>query len=225
MKLDQFKITERFFGRRKGRKLSKSDELAIVYGNKYILKESKISNYFRNHHKKIILEIGYGDGENLVNSAMKNPRFSFIGADPFINGTAKCLKKLLKYKIKNVTIWSDDVRKIIKLFPNESISEIKVLFPDPWPKEKHKNRRLIQNEFIESIHPIINKKGTITIATDHAVLKGWILETFQRNTKFRWIAQCARDWQSRPKDCFQTKYEIKSLKKNKKPSWFIFQKV
>ena len=223
MNIYNFRESPIFYGRRKGRKLSKTCQLAIKDGKKYLIQKEDLNQIF-NTNSYIILEIGYGDGENLVNSAKINPEFFYIGSDPFLNTTAKCLYKLIKYNIKNVMIWPDDVRKIISLFPKNSISEIKILFPDPWPKKKHYNRRLIQNTFIEIIHQILKPKGTITISTDHDMLKNWILEKFQNYRKFEWIVRSSKDWRLRPPDCFQTKYELKSIANKRKPSWFIFQK-
>ena len=91
-------------------------------------------------------------------------------------------------------------------------------------EKKHINRRLIQNEFIKTIYPIIKNQGTITIATDHDILKKWVLEKFQNHTEFEWLAESPYDWRSRPNDCFQTKYELKSINQQRKPSWFIFKK-
>ena len=197
--------------------------MAIKNGKDYLIRKENIFKIF--HDKKnIILEIGFGDGENLVKSAKKNSNYFYFGADPFLNTTAKCLSKILQYNLKNIVIWPDDVRKILKFFPNNSISAIKILFPDPWPKKKHQNRRLVQNDFIETIYPIIKQKGTITIATDHDLLKKWVLEKFQNYTQFEWIVESANDWRFRPDDCFQTKYELKSIKQERKPSWFIFKK-
>ena len=212
-----------FFGRRKGRQLSKSSQLAIKDGKEFLIKEENISNIFQ-YQKNIVLEIGFGDGENLINSAKTNSNFFYIGSDPFLNTTAKCLSKILKHNLKNIVIWPDDVRKILMFFPNNSISEIKILFPDPWPKKKHINRRLIQNDFIKKIYPIIKHQGTITIATDHDLLKKWVLEKFQYCTKFEWVVKSSNDWRFRPNDCFQTKYELKSINQQRKPSWFIFKK-
>ena len=104
-----------------------------------LLEIENISKIFR-YQNNIFLEIGFGDGENLINSAKTNPNCFYIGADPYLNTTAKCLSKILQYDLKNVVIWPDDVRKILKFFPIKSISEIKILFPDPWPKKKHKNQ-------------------------------------------------------------------------------------
>ena len=223
MNIYNFRESPIFYGRRKGRKLSKTCQLAIKDGKKYLIQKEDLNQIF-NTNSYIILEIGYGDGENLVNSAKINPEFFYIGSDPFLNTTAKCLYKLIKYNIKNVMIWPDDVRKIISLFPKNSISEIKILFPDPWPKKKHKSRRLVQDDFLELLYSIMKPKGTITIGTDHDVLKLWILKKFQRCGKFEWIVKNSKDWQTRPSDCFETKYEIKSLKEKREPSWFIFKK-
>ena len=126
--------------------------------------------------------------------------------------------------MKNIVIWPDDVRKIIKLFPYNSISKVKILFPDPWPKKKHINRRLIQDEFIKTILPLIKHQGTITIATDHNLLKKWVLEKFQNYTELEWLVETSNDWRSRPNDCFKTKYELKSINQQREPSWFIFKK-
>ncbi len=214
----------RFYGRRKGRKLSRTGIFAIKEGYKFILEYNTLSENFFKSKDKIILEIGFGDGENLVNSAKKNTDSFYLGADPFLNATAKCLKKILDNNLSNVKIWPDDVRKIINSFPSKSLSEVKLLFPDPWPKTKHKNRRLLQIEFINIIYKILKTEGTFTVATDHKILKSWILEKFQANSKFEWQAQVSKDWQNRPEDCFQTKYERKSLEEKRKPTWFVFKK-
>jgi len=223
LNIHSFTETPQFYGRRKGRKLSKTAQLAIKNGKDYLIKKENISDVFYSQ-KYIVLEIGFGDGENLINSAKINSNYFYFGADPFLNTTARCLTKILKYNLKNIIIWPDDIRKILEFFPNNSISEIKILFPDPWPKKKHRNRRLIQKEFLKKIYPVIKHQGTITIATDHDLLKKWILEKFQNYTEFEWVVQSSIDWRLRPKDCFQTKYELKSINQQRQPSWFVFKK-
>ena len=116
----------KFHGRRKGRKLSKSNQLALKIGDRYLIDKEDFKDVFL-CKKNIILEIGFGDGENLINSAKQNSNFFYIGADPFLNTTAKCLSKIIKYSLKNIVIWQDDVRKILKFFPRNSILEIKIL--------------------------------------------------------------------------------------------------
>ena len=222
----------RFYGRRKGRKLSDTNSLALELGKKFILKKSDFlanskslsEKLFGIKLKKIVLEIGFGSGENLVNAAKKNPETLFLGADPFLNTNAKCLKEILDNKLLNIKIWPDDIRQIINFFPSNSISEVKLLFPDPWPKLKHKNRRIVQNEFVNILYRILIPKGRVTLGTDHSVMKSWILEIFQNNLGFIWKAEVANDWRVRPIDCFQTKYEKKSLIEKRRPNWYVFEK-
>ena len=225
----------RFYGRRVGRKLSKANSLALKQGEKdYLinLKDMKKEqpkifplDLFQPKSKKIIIEIGFGSGTNLMNSAIKNSEISYIGADPFLNTTARLIRDLFNNKITNIKIWPDDIREILPFFPNNSVAEVKILFPDPWPKNKHKNRRLIQDSFIDDLYNILIPNGTITLATDHSTLKSWILEVFQRHKGYFWTANHKLDWQKRPLDCFATKYEQKSIEAERKPSWFIFQKM
>ena len=222
--------SSKFYGRRKGRKLTPTANLALKEGGKYFIKQSNLEQnlleLFSFYKKKtIILEIGFGNGDNLVQSARNYPKSLYIGAEPFLNSTVQCIQKLKKNNITNVKIWHDDIKKIINFIPPNSISEIKILFPDPWPKAKHKSRRLIQPIFIEYLSLILVENGTITVGTDHPVLKSWVLEQFQSNQGLEWIANDANDWRTRPSDCFSTKYEKKAYKENRVPSWFIYKKI
>ena len=106
----------RFYGRRKGRRISETGILALKQGSRFIIECENFFETFFSDKKKIILEIGFGDGENLINSAKANPDTFYLGADPFLNTTIKCIKQILKSNLKNIKIWPDDVRKIIKLF-------------------------------------------------------------------------------------------------------------
>ena len=224
------KDSPKFYGRRKGRKLSATAKMALESGENYLIKSKNQTHYFselfRSYKKqKIILEIGFGNGDNLVELAKKYPEKLYIGAEPFLNSAVQCIQKLKKYDIENVKIWLDDIKKILDFLPPNIISEIKILFPDPWPKTKHKSRRLIQPEFIERLNVILVHGGTITIGTDHPILKSWILENFQTNRKFEWVANNAKEWRNRPSDCIATKYEKKSYKANRLPSWFVYKKI
>jgi tRNA (guanine-N7-)-methyltransferase len=154
-----------------------------------------------------------------------NPDILYLGADPFLNTNAKCIKEILHYNIKNIMIWPDDIRKIIELFPSNIFSEIKILFPDPWPKFKHKNRRLIQDNFLISLYNVLKINGIITLGTDHFIMKSWILEIFQNNSGFQWTAETAADWRTKPIHYVATKYEQKAINENRDPHWFIFKKI
>ena len=209
------------------------NQLALQEGAKYLIKNSNFSSTSKLiledlvefKPKEIILEIGFGSGENLLKSAKMNPDVLYLGADPFLNTNAKCIKAILNYNIKNIMIWPDDIRKIIEFFPSNIFSEIKILFPDPWPKFKHKNRRLIQDNFLISLYNVLKINGIITLATDHFIMKSWILEIFQNNSGFQWTAETADDWRIKPIHYVATKYEQKAINENRDPYWFIFKKI
>lgn len=209
------------------------NQLALQEGAKYLIKNSDFSSTSKLiledlvefKPTEIILEIGFGSGENLLKSAKMNPDVLYLGADPFLNTNAKCIKAILNYNIKNIMIWPDDIRKIIEFFPSNIFSEIKILFPDPWPKFKHKNRRLIQDNFLISLYNVLKINGIITLATDHFIMKSWILEIFQNNSGFQWTAETADDWRIKPIHYVATKYEQKAINENRDPHWFIFKKI
>ena len=209
------------------------NQLALQEGAKYLIKNCDFSSTSKLiledlvefKPTQIVLEIGFGNGENLLKSAKMNPDVLYLGADPFLNTNAKCIKAILNYNIKNIMIWPDDIRKIIEFFPSNIFSEIKILFPDPWPKFKHKNRRLIQDNFLISLYNVLKINGIITLATDHFIMKSWILEIFQNNSGFQWIAETADDWRIKPVHYVATKYEQKAINENRDPHWFIFKKI
>ena len=209
------------------------NQLALQEGAKYLIKNYDFSStpkliledLVEFKPTQIVLEIGFGSGENLLKSAKMNPDVLYLGADPFLNTNAKCIKAILNYNIKNIMIWPDDIRKIIEFFPSNIFSEIKILFPDPWPKFKHKNRRLIQDNFLISLYNVLKINGIITLATDHFIMKSWILEIFQNNSGFQWTAETADDWRIKPVHYVATKYEQKAINENRDPHWFIFKKI
>jgi len=130
---------------------------------------------------EIILEIGFGGGEHLLELATQNPDKIVIGAEPFINGVASLLSKItdennvVKSEYKNIRIWPDDVRKLIN--NNDfKFSQIWVLHPDPWPKARHEKRRLLSAEFLNLLSTRFEPNGKIIIGTDHYEYYDWIKE-------------------------------------------------
>ena len=123
MNLPPSKESPQFYGRRKGRKLSRSSILALKEGAGNIIEFENLSEIFSNQKQKIILEIGFGNGQNLVNSAKINPDTLYLGADPFMNTNVKCMKQILKYNLTNIKIWPDDIRKIIDFLPKKKFQK------------------------------------------------------------------------------------------------------
>ena len=216
---------KKFYGRRKGRRISsKNLKLLEDASYKFYLQEEQICKLALHEFNKNILEIGFGNGDNLVNMSLNKPNDLFIGCDAYINGCTKLLKQIENKNIKNIKIWPDDIHLIIKKFKKNFFDLILILQPDPWPKTKHKKRRLIQQKFLDDLNQILKNEGKIIISTDHDVMKSWILEHFHIRNDFLWIKNGYCYTNIKPKWIINTKYSNKALENNKVVNWFFFKK-
>jgi len=219
------KNQKKFYGRRKGRRISSTNlKLLENYSNKFYLQEEQICKLAPYEYNKNILEIGFGNGDNLVNMSLNKPNNLFIGCDAYYNGCVKLLKKIVNKNIKNIKIWPDDIHLIIKKFKKNFFDLILILHPDPWPKKKHKKRRLIQQKFLDDLSNVMRHKGKLIISTDHEVMKSWILEQFHVRRDFIWLKNGLNYENEQPKWTINTKYTSKALKNNNVVNWFFFKK-
>ena len=110
--------------------------------------------------KNIILDIGFGTGESTV--ALKNmfPKNSVCGIEAYKPG----IKNLIN---NNIYAHYGDALEIIENINDSSISQIYMLFPDPWQKKKHRKRRLFNKYTFSIINSIIKKNGFFHFSTDN----------------------------------------------------------
>src|SRR5579871_2435743 len=92
--------------------------------------------------REVWLEVGFGAGEHLVGQATLHPDVLFLGAEPFVNGFAATLARIEDAGVANVRLRLGDARELMAWLPAGSLARIFVLFPDPWPKARHRKRRL-----------------------------------------------------------------------------------
>ena len=105
---------------------------------------------FKKNYNKFILEIGFGNGENIFKLARENNDYGIIGVEPFKNSCIKVIREIEKESVNNMCIFNDDIKNLDTLFPEKFFEKAYVLFPDPWPKKKH-NKRFIKSENV-AIH-------------------------------------------------------------------------
>lgn len=123
-------------------------------------------NAIRQISAPISLEIGFGDGANLFNLAQKNPQEVFIGSEPYRGGIIKLLSKIEAERLKNILIWPHDVNLLLNQVPEGIFKKVYILFPDPWPKKRHKKRRLVNANFLELINSKLECQGELYFASD-----------------------------------------------------------
>ena len=161
--------------------------------------------------RDVWLEAGFGAGEHLVGQAAAHPDTLFLGAEPFVNGLGACLAHIDDAQAPNIRLQPGDVRPLMALLPDASIDRIYILFPDPWPKTRHKKRRLIQADFIAEAARLLKPGAPLRFATDWADYADWTLERFAASPHFRWTAERADDWRKPWPDHLTTRYEAKRL--------------
>ena len=150
-----------YFGRVKSRTISKIKENSF----KKYLKTKNIKSL--NLKKKLILEIGIGMGENLIHLSKKNIKKNIIGLDPFKNGMVNVSDYCINNNIKNIYLYPYVFQKFINQFKKLRFDIIYILFPDAWPKKRHKKRRIVNEEFLKKIIETLKKKGKIFFSTDN----------------------------------------------------------
>jgi tRNA (guanine-N7-)-methyltransferase len=197
------------FVRRSGR-LTKSQKNALQdYSSNYIL-DTNNSNTdliacFDSDQHNLVIEIGFGDGAALIESALKNPDKNFIGIEVYDSGLGKCLNAIDQHKIKNIRlIYGDAVEVFEQFITKKSVEKINILFPDPWPKKRHHKRRLINKGFLALLSKALKNNGIVNVSTDWEDYAQQIELAFKESNQFKEIKSELRD--------FKTKFEKRGIK-------------
>ncbi len=197
------------FVRRSGR-LTQSQKNALQdHSSKYLLDTNNTStnlkSCFDSKQHGVVIEIGFGDGTVLIESALKNPNKNFIGIEVYDSGLGQCLNEINKHKIKNIRlIYGDAVEVFEQFITKKSVEKINILFPDPWPKKRHHKRRLINKRFLALLSKSLINKGIINISTDWEDYAQQIELTFKESNQFKEIKSESRN--------LKTKFEKRGIK-------------
>ena len=110
--------------------------------------------------ENIILDIGFGTGDSTIALQGMFPQHSILGIESYKPG----IKNLLS---KNIFVHHGDALEILEKIDTNTISQIYMLFPDPWQKKKHRKRRLLNEYTFRVIMSIIKKNGFFHFSTDN----------------------------------------------------------
>jgi tRNA (guanine-N7-)-methyltransferase len=115
---------------------------------------------------EVVLDIGFGGGEALIEVAELRPDEHVIGLDVHTPGVAAVLEAIEARGLRNVRVVEGDVIDFIGRIPVGSLDVIRIFFPDPWPKHRQRNRRLVRPDVVAMIVPLLRAGGMLHIATD-----------------------------------------------------------
>ena len=218
----------RSYGRRKAKPLSdrKTRLMADLLPRRRVdLSEPyDRSTLFPQRIDAVWLEIGFGSGEHLLSQAEQHPDIGFIGCEPFINGMASLLGSVDSRGLKNIRVHDGDARDVLAWLPGGAIGRIFLLFPDPWPKLRHRKRRLLSEETALAFARVLRPGGELRFASDDGDYAAEALLALKRSGEFTWLADSAADWRSRRQDWPETRYERKALSEGRKPAYLRFRR-
>ena len=114
-----------------------------------------------------VLEIGFGNGEALAWAGEHDPARDYLGIEVHRPGVGRLMNALAARDVRNVRIWNHDAVEVLRNeMPGSALDEVRIWFPDPWPKKRHHKRRLIQPAFVELLATRVKPGGLLHLATD-----------------------------------------------------------
>ena len=155
----------------RGGRITEAQQRALTrlwprYGVEFSPQRLDLDTLFGRGARRVI-EIGFGNGENLTALARANPEQDYLGIEVHPPGVGRLLMSLESLGLTNVRVSQHDAVEVLaqQIAPG-ALDEILILFPDPWPKKRHHKRRLVQPEFARVAAERLKAGGLLKLATD-----------------------------------------------------------
>ena len=206
------------FVQRKGR-ITKSQEDNLKFLHRYHITSHAQILLDKSNFKKIILEIGFGNGENLINLAKENSQNLYIGSEVYMAGIGQVLGAINANELTNIRLITGDIRLLIDKINESVFDEVLIICPDPWPKLKHHKRRMINSEFLDSIYKVLNPDGHLFMSTDWENYAESINESINQNSDFKILNSSPYE------NISLTKFQQRAIEEGRKIYPFSLQKT
>lgn len=113
------------------------------------------------------LEIGFGNGDSLVQMAKQDPDCNYIGIEVHDPGVGHCLNRVHEEGLCNLKLISHDAIEVLKhMIPAGSLDAVFLFFPDPWHKKRHHKRRIVNQQFRDLLVHAMKPGSVLHMATD-----------------------------------------------------------
>ena len=171
-------------------------------------------------NKNVVLDIGFGNGEYTAAYANAFQEKHLIATEVYLSGIGSLIGLINKYKISNISIFDEDVRLLMDQMPKDFLDSVNILFPDPWQKAKHHKRRLIGEDFLYQLHPLLKPNAKIFVRTDWQDYAEQIIELAEvMSSHFRLERTQNIEFE------FETRFHQRAIKEGRKINSFLFTKL
>ena len=127
--------------------------------------------------RETVLDIGFGDGESLLNIAAEDRGRDYVGVEVYHTGIVKALRGIEEQGLTNVKLIEGDAQLVLGAVGAGRLAGLQVFFPDPWPKKRHHKRRLVQRPFLMEVVRVLKAGGTFHMATDWQAYADAVVES------------------------------------------------
>ncbi len=164
--------------------------------------------------KRLHLEIGFGTGEHPAAMAAANPGDLFLAAEPYVAGLANLMRMITEQNITNLRLYPYDGLAVLRALAPATLDCAYLLFPDPWPKNRHHDRRFIQTETVAEFARVIRPGGSLLLASDDPPLAAWMLK----------YASACPDFTRQSPSPYEpkTRYAAKAIAAGRTPQYLYF---
>jgi tRNA (guanine-N7-)-methyltransferase len=155
----------------------------------------------------VVLEVGFGMGDSLLQMAIAQPETDFIGIEVHPPGVGRLINNAAKEGLTNLRVYMADAIDVLEdCIADNSLSRFQLYFPDPWHQKKHNKRRIVQQSLMRLIHQKLLAAGVCHFATDWQAYADYMLEVMSLANGFD---NCADEYFFAPKPAYRplTKFE------------------
>ena len=219
-------ISIRSYKRREGRMIPSRkralDELWLDYG---ITEQGPLDlDTLFGRQAPCHLEIGFGMGDALLEMARKHPENNYLGVDVYLPGVGQLLMGIREMGITNIRIDRRDAMEVLALLPAGSLARVSLFFPDPWPKQRHQKRRLVQAPFVEKLRRVLEPGGHFHTATDWDDYARQIRRVLEADDGFT-SGTGSGEFYPGPVERSVTKFEKRGLRRGHKVRDLLYERI
>lgn len=167
------------------------------------------------------MEVGFGGGEHLIHHAESAPDVGLIGVEPFETGMMRAVRGLEAQAITNVRVYMGDARRVLDWLPDDALDRVDILYPDPWPKQRHWKRRFVSLAGLDRLARVLPVDATVRVASDIADYVAWTRSHAAAHPAFTLAQDSATAWEGWP----GTRYEAKAFREGRVPRYLTLVRV